>query len=386
MFAILRPIFFVFLRKRYRYYAAKFKDKRFKKTPLLILSNHTTTLDPFLVALSFKRQIYYVATDDIFSIRFLSFLIKSLVAPIPKTKSSSDLQTVRDCYKLAKQGGTIGVFPEGNRTFYGETVHIDKAIVKLVRMLNIPLVLYNISGGHGANPRWSNNVRRGRVTGKVVKVLEAKEYSDISDDVLYKLICDTLYVNDVKNNEIKFKGVERAEYLERVCYVCPDCHEISSFKSEKNMFRCEHCRAACIYQEDLTLKFIKGFKRFTSVKDWYDYQIDYLKKIEVDFQDKEKVFLSDENVKLRHNIRAKKKIVLNCGKLSLYCDRLEIISDKGTDKFMFSDIMSMTIFGKNKIQFYTKEKAYQLIGELRFCAIKYYQYFEEFKRRVKDTK
>ena len=35
-----------------------------KKGPYLLLFNHTTNLDPLMMALSFKGPVYFVANDD----------------------------------------------------------------------------------------------------------------------------------------------------------------------------------------------------------------------------------------------------------------------------------------------------------------------------------
>ena len=46
------------------------KVERFRKQekrPYLILFNHQTAFDQFFVAMAFKRPVYYMATEDIFS-------------------------------------------------------------------------------------------------------------------------------------------------------------------------------------------------------------------------------------------------------------------------------------------------------------------------------
>lgn len=150
-FAALKPIFKVFYRLKYgtKIYNCKLK----KKQPYLILSNHLTTLDPFLVSASFSRAIYSMASEDLFSSGY-GKLISFLTAPIPKAKSKSDLTAIKDCMRVAKEGGSILIFPEGNRSYNGELCNIDDSIVKLVKLLKLPLVLYNIVGGYGTDPRW----------------------------------------------------------------------------------------------------------------------------------------------------------------------------------------------------------------------------------------
>src|SRR5690554_3484206 len=151
VFALVRPFFWLFLRLRYGF---RYKRCHLPKGPAIILFNHTTNMDPFMVSSSIHGPVYFVATDDIFSIPFISKLIKYLVAPISKSKAVNDINTVKNCLRIVKEGGRIAISPEGNRTYSGKLCHINKAIVKLVKLLKVPLVLYNIVGGFGVNPRF----------------------------------------------------------------------------------------------------------------------------------------------------------------------------------------------------------------------------------------
>jgi 1-acyl-sn-glycerol-3-phosphate acyltransferase len=128
-------------------------------------------MDPFFLALSFKFPVYYFASDDIFNIPVASPIIRYLVAPIPKSKSVADLQSVRDGLQILREGGCVGVFPEGNRTLSGKLWPIEKGIAKFVKLSKVPLILYNIKGGYGSDPRWGTKVRRGKMTGEVVRVV-----------------------------------------------------------------------------------------------------------------------------------------------------------------------------------------------------------------------
>ena len=107
-------ILYPYSRIKYGITIEKFKNQ--KKTPYLILLNHQTPFDQFFVGMSFKGPIYYLATEDIFSNGFVSSLIKWLVAPIPITKQAGDVQAVKTCIRVAREGGPVCIAPEGPRT------------------------------------------------------------------------------------------------------------------------------------------------------------------------------------------------------------------------------------------------------------------------------
>ena len=154
-FYIFKPLIMLYLAIKYRYRYKKVELE--KNQPYLILSNHQTGDDQFMLNVAFNRHIYFVANSAIFSIRFISRIIQYLVAPIPKNKATKDISTIRNCMQVVRENGTLAIFPEGNTTFSGVTEHIDIAIAKLAKSLKIPVVLYNLTGGYKLKPRWATS-------------------------------------------------------------------------------------------------------------------------------------------------------------------------------------------------------------------------------------
>ena len=109
------------------------ETKKQKIGQCLILSNHQTAFDQFFVGMSFKKAVYFLASEDIFSNGWISSVIRWLVAPIPIKKQTTDVSAVMNCIRVAKEGGTIALAPEGNRTYDGRTVNINPAIAKLAK-------------------------------------------------------------------------------------------------------------------------------------------------------------------------------------------------------------------------------------------------------------
>ena len=109
----------LYIRAVYGLRVTKFQEEGNRQ--YLILANHQTGFDQFYISLAFRQAVYYVASEDIFSMGWLSRLIEWLVAPIPIKKQVTDVRTVKNCLEVAKEGGSIAIFPEGNRTFSGIT-------------------------------------------------------------------------------------------------------------------------------------------------------------------------------------------------------------------------------------------------------------------------
>ena len=176
VFLIAKPILKVWARLKY-----KIKIKKFKKRgQYLILANHQTAFDQFFCGLTFKNPVYYVASEDSFSNGWLSRIIKYIVAPRPLKKQTTDVRAVMNCIQVAREGGSIAIFPEGNRTYSGKTEFINKTIAPLAKKLGLPIAFLRIEGGYGVQPRWSDVCRKGKMTAYVSNVLSPAEYKNIS--------------------------------------------------------------------------------------------------------------------------------------------------------------------------------------------------------------
>ena len=183
---ILRLLLAPYSRLKYKIKVEQFKNQ--EKRPYLILLNHQTPFDQFFVGMAFKGPIYYLSTEDIFSNGFVSSLIRYLVSPIPIKKQTMDIKAVMTCLRVAKEGGTIAIAPEGNRTYSGRTEYMNPSIAQLARKMQLPIVLFRIEGGYGAQPRWSDVVRKGRMRGYVSRVIYSEEYDNLSDGELFDII------------------------------------------------------------------------------------------------------------------------------------------------------------------------------------------------------
>ena len=191
--------------------------KRPGKQPYLLLSNHQTAFDQFFVGMIYRGPVYYVASEDLFSNGFVSGLLRYAVAPIPIRKQTTDIRSVMNCIKVAKEGGTIAIAPEGNRTFSGRTEYIKPSIVGLVRVLKLPVAFIRIEGGYGVQPRWSDVVRKGKMRAYVSRILSPEEAARLTDDELLQLICSELTVNDFEQEGII--GIKNSPSISSACFM-----------------------------------------------------------------------------------------------------------------------------------------------------------------------
>ena len=365
VFAFLRAVLTPIFRLKYRYRAEK---SSLKKGPCLILHNHQATMDPFFVAASFRRPIYFFTSDDLFNLK-VSPLIKFLVAPIPKSKSLADMNAVKCALRVLKEGGAVAVAPEGNRTLSGRLWEISDSIAKLAKLAKVPVVLYNICGGYGTDPRWGHGVRRGtRFEGRIGRVLVPEDYQDLSVAELHALIVAGLDVDDTASGE-RFKSRCRAEYIERALYLCPVCHAVGSIASHGAGFSCKACGTAAEYTEELAIA--PPYAGYSKIYEWYEWE-----RREIAERVLRGERISDTGILFRESIRFKRKKKLAGDTVWIDREAITVTGEGAVSRYPLADITAVTAVGKKKFNFYYRGQTLQIKGDKRFCSIKYVHVFD----------
>ena len=346
--------------------------------PYLIIMNHQTVFDQFFVGMAFRGPVYYLATEDIFSNGLISKLLRWAVAPIPIKKQTTDVHAVMNCIRVAKEGGTIALAPEGNRTYSGRTCYFKPSIMALVRKLKLPLAIFRIEGGYGVQPRWSDVVRRGKMRAYVSRVVEPEEYAKMTNEEFHALISEGLFVDEaVVSGEFHHKN--RAEYLERAMYVCPFCG-LSTFESHGDLIECKKCGRKLRYLPTKELKGEGYDFPYRFVGDWYDHQCAVVNGLDLLNMDNT-VPLYTDNVALSEVILYKnKRPLLDAVQMELYPDRILVKNGAETAyTFPFAETATVTVLGKNKLNVYHNDTVYQMKGDKRFNALKYVNIYHRYK-------
>jgi cytidylate kinase len=85
----------------------------------IFASNHISYADPPIVGSSLNREVSFVAKKELFSNRFLGWLIRSYNA-IPIDRDEIDRRTLKLLISKLKSGESVLMFPEGTRSKTGE--------------------------------------------------------------------------------------------------------------------------------------------------------------------------------------------------------------------------------------------------------------------------
>ena len=371
-FRLIRPFFKLYIKSKYDFQSDKLDNK---KRPYLIIFNHQTAHDQFFMYYMCKHTVYFVASDDLLTMGGFSKFLTHVCGIIPIKKNTTDAAAVKICYKVAREGYSMVLAPEGNRTYTGETVHISPAISKFIKLLKLPVAVVKIDGGYGAAPRWAEKTRRGKVQMRVEKIIEPEQFMNMQNDELYEVVKNALYSDESDDGRI-YRDIERsAEYLERALYTCPSCKKTGSMRSEGREFFCTNCDLKTLYHPDK--RFDEGFIFHTPLK-WQKWQDDWVRQTDIEKPDE---IATDNNVRVDLSVKPKKKNIFKSCTVSLFPAKMRI---NGED-YPFDRIVALTVCGRNKLYLYLKDKTLQLKGDKRFSALKYVNYFHNYKN-IKEGK
>lgn len=160
--------------------------------PAILASNHASYLDPPLVGVSCRKDVYFLARKSLFERPVIGALIAQLNT-VPVDRDRGDVGAVRALIKLLKSGNRVLVFPEGTRSKDGNLQPARAGVGLLIAKSLAPVVPVRVFGSYAALPR-SGGIRFVPITVVIGKPLfftkqdlgtdERTAYQVLSDRVM----------------------------------------------------------------------------------------------------------------------------------------------------------------------------------------------------------
>ena len=114
--------------------------------PQILASNHVCNFDPLLVGLGARREIHFLAKEELFKAsRWFEWLIHTYNA-WPVRRGGADAAAIRSCSWLLGKRQTIVLFPEGTRSKTGDINQFKPGIGMLAITNRVPVVPVHLGG------------------------------------------------------------------------------------------------------------------------------------------------------------------------------------------------------------------------------------------------
>lgn len=216
-----------------------------KRQGCVILANHQSNIDPFVINIPLKRPIQYLVSDS--NMRSaISRTLFWLLGGIPKTKSMNDFQAIRKARAVVRAGGMVGIFPEGLCSWDGDTIDAIESTAKLIKLLRVPVYHAHVHGSYFALPRWAHGVRCGAVRVAFQPLFTSQDIHSLPTDQLHARTQRALRSSAQalqQTYRYRYPQGRRAEHCEQFLFICPRCTQTSTLVSRRNTILCTACGA-----------------------------------------------------------------------------------------------------------------------------------------------
>lgn len=113
--------------------------------PFLLVSNHLNLIDPPVLGALLPRRVTFMAKEELFRVPIVGLVVKSYGA-FSVRRGQPDRQAIRTASDVLRNGGVIGIFPEGTRSKSGKMNEAYPGAALLALMTASTLVPVGISG------------------------------------------------------------------------------------------------------------------------------------------------------------------------------------------------------------------------------------------------
>ena len=338
----------------------------------LVISNHVTTLDPVLISAALPYHIRWVAGHYLFKFKILGPILKHLATAIPKQQGQADYAALKAIQKAIKAKDVVGVFPEGTRTWDGDSnVKDSLTVAKMCKLFQAPLCIINLEGGYAQRPRWADKERKGSV---IVRIVDLVDPSQMSLEDLSARIEEKLYFSSdrwLKKTGVSFESPEKAEFVERMLYMCPKCQSLCSIESHKDSIRCTKCNASGLLDSSYLLKGDFGFE---SLVDWHRWETENIKGIDG--------FSKEHGVLLRQMVNDRIRTISQ--DVCVWADRtaLHVLDNTAARQYSFDwdKVSAFVINAKQTMELIYDHVVFRLRLEPKASALKYMEFYDSIKR------
>ena len=152
--------------------------------PLVVCANHSSLLDPILIAIAFgrKRQLFFMAKAELFDIPVFGRILKS-IGVFPINREETDISSIRTAIKHLKSNEQVMMFPEGTRVGDNDSVAAKSGAVRIATKMRTPILPIYLTKGKKLF-RFSQVIIGNPYT---LQIPQNKDYCPLADELMEKI-------------------------------------------------------------------------------------------------------------------------------------------------------------------------------------------------------
>lgn len=116
-----------------------------EKDACIIAPNHVHALDSATIVLTAKRQIRFMAKEELYKNPILKWLAK-VFGIFPVKRGGNDIEAIKTSLRILKNNEVLGIFPEGTRNGMAKHEKAKSGAIMLAIKSGAPIIPVGIQG------------------------------------------------------------------------------------------------------------------------------------------------------------------------------------------------------------------------------------------------
>ena len=142
--AVIKALIHAFYVVVYRIKKVNFENLP-QEGPIIICANHLNYLDALGLVTAINRKVYFVAKEDLFNNGFFNWLAH-IFDVVPIKRGMRDMDAMKRCLTILKNGEVLGIFPEGTRRGLERNIKVPNGTAYMAIKTNTQVVPVGIKG------------------------------------------------------------------------------------------------------------------------------------------------------------------------------------------------------------------------------------------------
>ncbi|MBP3637076.1 MAG: 1-acyl-sn-glycerol-3-phosphate acyltransferase [Clostridia bacterium] len=106
----------------------------------IVIGNHQCWIDPVVMAVPIKkRQISLLAKKELSAGGKLNQIMKNMHVVLV-SRHNTDMEAMRACMKVVREGHVLGIFPEGTRHHKGVMEELETGVAMIALRAGVPMI------------------------------------------------------------------------------------------------------------------------------------------------------------------------------------------------------------------------------------------------------
>ena len=154
-----------------------------KTGPFVIVANHSSLLDGFVLVSSVKPKITFMSAAYLFKMPFVGNILRG-VGAIPVQGKGSDIKLIKKAMKVLQAGGVLGIFPEGKIVNEKDGFSAKAGAAYLAIKADVPIIPMAIKGANKVLPLGAKFPKLKKIEVKIGKPISCSKKIKLNKKIL----------------------------------------------------------------------------------------------------------------------------------------------------------------------------------------------------------